>query len=155
MYSAAPSDQYEPVLSSSLPAAVVQLKYHHGQMFVGLANGTVGVFRRGDRSAGWLLHAPALLLNLGKDPVVALLPIGPALYVACGSDVFVLCGSSGEAQVWRLIELLENLVIVTFFILKTLPINRNSNSKQCSLTEFASFKLKSLCELYHFENVNI
>lgn len=77
---------------------MAQLKYHQGQMFVGLANGMIGIFKRNEKLL-WDLDAPATLLALGRDPIVALLPIGLVLYVACGPDVFVLAGSSGETQV--------------------------------------------------------
>ena len=98
LYSAAPSDEYHPLASFSLPAAVVQLKYHQDRMFVGLANGTIGIFRRNE-TLSWDIDSPIDYVILGKDPVVALLPIGAVLYVACGSDVFVLSGSTGEVQV--------------------------------------------------------
>lgn len=100
MYSAVPSDQYHPLASFSLPAAVVRLKYHQDQMFVGLANGTIGIFRRNEKLC-WELERPVDYVTLGEHPVVALLPIGAVLYVACGPDVFVLSGSTGEVQVFQ------------------------------------------------------
>ena len=85
--------------SLSLPASVVQLRYHLDQMFVALANGTVAIFKRNCSEGAWELNSPATLVSLGDGPVVSLLPIGSALYAACGRSVYVLDGSTGETLV--------------------------------------------------------
>jgi len=83
------------ITSLSLPAAIVQLRYHWDQMFVALANGTVAVFKRNTNGA-WDTTGPANIVKLGDTPVVTLLPIGSVLYAACGKKVFVLDGITGE-----------------------------------------------------------
>lgn len=82
-----------------MPAPVVQLRYHWDQMYVALANGTVAIFKRNNTDGAWDLNAPATLVTLGEEPVVSLLPIGPALYAACGRSIFVLDGLTGESLV--------------------------------------------------------
>lgn len=99
LYSAHEPDKTGQVGSLSLPASVVQLRYHWDQMFVALANGTVAVFKRSNSEGAWELNAPATLISLGDEPVVSLLPIGSALYAACGRSIFVLDGTTGETLV--------------------------------------------------------
>lgn len=97
LYSAQEPDRIGQVGSLSLPASVVQLRYHWDQMFVALANGTVAIFKRNVSDGSWDLNAPATLVTLGEEPVVSLLPIGSALYAACGHSVHVLDGLTGES----------------------------------------------------------
>ena len=101
LYSAHVPDKTGQVGSLSLPASIVQLRYHWDQMFVALADGTVAIFKRSNNTEGaWELSAPATLVSLGHEPVVSLLPIGSALYAACGRSVFVLDGATGETLVF-------------------------------------------------------
>ncbi|XP_046653295.1 rho guanine nucleotide exchange factor 10-like protein isoform X3 [Daphnia pulicaria] len=96
LYSAHEPSKTGQVGSLNLPAPVVQLRYHWDQMFVALANGIVAIFKRNSIEGGWELNAPATLVSMGDEPVVSLLPIGSALYAACGRSVFVLDGITGE-----------------------------------------------------------
>lgn len=69
-----------------------------------LADGSVAIFKRNNNTEGaWELNAPATLVSLGSEPVVSLLPIGPALYAACGRSVFVLDGATGETLVLEIV----------------------------------------------------
>jgi Rho guanine nucleotide exchange factor 10 len=99
LYSAHEPSKTGQVGSLNLPAPVVQLRYHWDQMFVALANGIVAIFKRNSIEGGWELNAPATLVSMGDEPVVSLLPIGSALYAACGRSVFVLDGITGEILV--------------------------------------------------------
>ena len=99
LYCAQDPEKSGQVGALNLSAAVVQLRYHWDQMFVALANGTVAIFKR-NMEGSWELNAPATLVTLGQEPVVSLLPIGSALYAACGRNVFVLDGITGETLVW-------------------------------------------------------
>lgn len=99
LYSANEPDKTGQVGSLSLPASVVQLRYHWDQMFVALSNGTVAIFKRNSTEGVWELNSPATLVSLGGEPVVSLLPIGSALYAACGQSVFVIDGATGEILV--------------------------------------------------------
>ena len=99
LYSAQNPDKTGQVGSLSLPASVVQLRYHWEQMFVALANGTVAIFKRHCTEGSWDLNGPATVVALGNEPVSCLLPIGATLYATCGRIVFVLDGGSGDILV--------------------------------------------------------
>ena len=71
-----------------LPADVVSMVYHHGQVWVGLTNGTVAVFRRA-ATGGWD-SVPLVSILLGAEPVSVLLPCSGCLYASCGRRVMVL-----------------------------------------------------------------
>lgn len=105
LYSAHEPGKTGQVGSLSLPAPVVQLRYHCDQMFVALANGTVAIFKRNNSEGIWELNSPATLVTLGDEPVVSLLPISSALYAACGRSVFVLDGITGETLVMNFVVL--------------------------------------------------
>lgn len=109
LYSAQEPHLSGQVGSLSLPASIVQLRFHWDQMWVALANGTVAIFKRNNTDGAWELNAPATLITLGEEPVVSLLPIGQSLYAACGRSVFVLDGITGESLVRIFISLLEIL----------------------------------------------
>ena len=109
LYSAQDPDKTGQVGSLCVPASVVQLRYHWDQMFVALANGTVAIFKRNSEGV-WDINAPAAMVTLGEEPVICLLPIGSSLYAACGRNVFVIDGITGETLVSLLIGCLSCLL---------------------------------------------
>ncbi|CAM9755131.1 unnamed protein product [Lampetra fluviatilis] len=68
------------------------LRYAHGRVYAGLRDGTLAVYTRG-ADAAWAVHAT---FSLGSLPVPALLPVGEALWAACGNHIAVRT-AGGEA----------------------------------------------------------
>ncbi|XP_061422145.1 rho guanine nucleotide exchange factor 10-like isoform X2 [Lethenteron reissneri] len=68
------------------------LRYAHGRVYAGLRDGTFAVYTRG-ADAAWAVHAT---FSLGSLPVPALLPVGEALWAACGNHIAVRT-AGGEA----------------------------------------------------------
>ena len=64
--------------------------FYFYQVWVGLVNGTVAVFRR-DATVNWDLNSPAHV-TLAQDtcPVTCLVPVSGALYAASGRRIFML-----------------------------------------------------------------
>jgi len=71
-----------------LEAEPLSLVHYAGQVFVGLSNGTLNVYRRMLRQV-WEIESP-LVAVLGPDPVSALLPVNGGLYTATGRKVILM-----------------------------------------------------------------
>ena len=72
------------------------IQYHCDAVWVGLANGTLAVFRRNLLTLIWDL-GNIHLISLGTDPVVCLLPVrSSGLYAACGKRVWVVDANTNE-----------------------------------------------------------
>ncbi|CAL4059365.1 unnamed protein product, partial [Meganyctiphanes norvegica] len=74
--------------ATSVPAVITTIKYHCDQVYVGLRNGCVQVYRRGADGA-WMLNEP-YSITLGSQPVTSLLPINTHVYAACADQVHVI-----------------------------------------------------------------
>lgn len=88
VYSGLEPERQTELGSTNVPAAVTTIKYHCDQVYVGLCNGCVQVYRRGADGA-WQLREP-LNIFLGTQGVTALLPINTHVYAACGDHVHVI-----------------------------------------------------------------
>lgn len=97
LYSAGEPEKQEELGSCTVPAIIVQIKYHCDCVYIALGNGSLLVFRRNPLDGTWLLKEPQIL-NLGTDTVSCLLPINMCVYAACGKKVWVLNGITGEIQ---------------------------------------------------------
>lgn len=87
VYSGLDPEKQTELGSATVPAAVTTIKYHCDQVYVGLCNGCVQVYRRGADGA-WQLKEP-LEIALGQS-VAALLPINTHVYASCGEQVHVI-----------------------------------------------------------------
>lgn len=97
LYSAGEPEKQEELASCTVPAIIVQIKYHCDSVFVALGNGSLLVFRRHPVDGTWLLKEPQTM-SLSSDTVSCLLPINMSVYAACGKKVWVLSGITGEIQ---------------------------------------------------------
>ena len=97
----------------SLPANILQIRYHHDGVYVGLSNGSVFLYRRSPLDGTWLLKEQQVIL-LGTDPVTNLLPINSNLYASCGQMVAVLDGLTVEVQKSFMIQH-EHFGIIFFY----------------------------------------
>ncbi|RXG61933.1 Rho guanine nucleotide exchange factor 10 [Armadillidium vulgare] len=88
VYSGIDPEKQVQLSSTSVSAAITTIKYHCDQVFVGLSNGNVQVYRRGTDGA-WLLSDP-IIISLGLRPITALLPISTHVYASCGNQVYVI-----------------------------------------------------------------
>ncbi|KAK3857916.1 hypothetical protein Pcinc_035865 [Petrolisthes cinctipes] len=88
VYSGLDPEHQTELGSTTVPAAITTIKYHCDQVYVGLSNGCVQVYRRGSDGA-WQLREP-LSITLGSQPISALLPINTHVYAACGDNVLVV-----------------------------------------------------------------
>lgn len=88
VYSGLDPEKQTELGSATVPAAVTTIKYHCDQVYVGLCNGIVQVYRRGADGA-WQLREPNDIC-LGTYSVTALLPINTHVYAACGEQVHVI-----------------------------------------------------------------
>ncbi|XP_042205162.1 rho guanine nucleotide exchange factor 10-like isoform X3 [Homarus americanus] len=88
VYSGLDPERQTELGSTTVPAAITTIKYHCDQVYVGLCNGCVQVYRRGADGA-WQLREP-LNIILGSQAVSALLPINTHVYAACGDHVHVI-----------------------------------------------------------------
>ncbi|KAG0728402.1 Rho guanine nucleotide exchange factor 10 [Chionoecetes opilio] len=88
VYSGLDPERQTELGSTTVPAAITTIKYHCDQVYVGLSNGCVQVYRRGS-DGGWQMREP-LSISLGDDPVTALLPINTHVYASCGDNVRVV-----------------------------------------------------------------
>ncbi|XP_054721997.1 rho guanine nucleotide exchange factor 10-like, partial [Uloborus diversus] len=89
-------EKWEEIGNAVVSAAIVQIKYHWDQVYVALANGTVVIFHR-ESDGQWQLQDPTIV-TLGQDPVTCLLPLGLAMYCACGSKIWVIDSLTAEIQ---------------------------------------------------------
>lgn len=84
---------------TTLPSQVICIIYHLDAVWVGLASGSLAVFRRDPRNGCWDLSSPQMIL-LGDEPVACILPMmsggGGALYAACGKRVWVIDAFTNE-----------------------------------------------------------
>ena len=81
-----------------LPGDILCMQYHCDAVWVGLASGSLAVYRRSVVTLSWDLNNMQLI-QLGSDPVVCLLPVrSSGLYAACGKRVWVVDAVSNEMQ---------------------------------------------------------
>ena len=96
IYSAIDPERGTQLGSAILPADVMCMRYHCDAVWVGLASGTLAVFRRNIYSLSWDTTCPQLV-SLGADPIMSLLPVHSAgIYAACGKRVWVVDAFSNE-----------------------------------------------------------
>ena len=96
IYSALDPDRGTELGFAQLPGDILCIQYHCDAVWVGLANGTLAVFRRSLMTLVWDL-ANVQLIPLGSDPVVCLLPVrASGLYAACGKRVWVVDAYTNE-----------------------------------------------------------
>ncbi|XP_023325596.1 rho guanine nucleotide exchange factor 10 [Eurytemora carolleeae] len=88
LYGAKDPEKCHEVGRIVLQAEPVCLVQHSGQVFVGLANGNLNVFRRTVRQI-WDLETP-IVKSLGSEPVSTLLPVSGGIYAATGRKVYLL-----------------------------------------------------------------
>jgi Rho guanine nucleotide exchange factor 10 len=98
IYAASEPEKEEEVGGCTVPAVIVQIRYHCDSVFVALANGSLLQYSHSPEDGSWVLTDPQAL-SLGTDPVSCLLPINMCLYAACGKKVWVLSALTGEKQV--------------------------------------------------------
>ncbi|GAB6028237.1 hypothetical protein CHUAL_002426 [Chamberlinius hualienensis] len=87
VYSGSDVDSYQEVDFAVMAAPVLQIKYHLGQVYVALANGTVACFRR--EGTTWLMK-DFHVITLSSEPVTCLLPIHNSVFCGCGKKVWVI-----------------------------------------------------------------
>jgi Rho guanine nucleotide exchange factor 10 len=97
IYAASEPEKEEEVGGCTVPAMIVQIRYHCDSVFVALANGSLLQYSHSPEDGSWILTDPHTL-SLGTDPVSCLLPINICLYAACGKKVWVLSALTGEKQ---------------------------------------------------------
>eukprot|EP00095_Tigriopus_kingsejongensis_P003352 maker-scaffold787_size97196-snap-gene-0.12 protein:Tk03352 transcript:maker-scaffold787_size97196-snap-gene-0.12-mRNA-1 annotation:"rho guanine nucleotide exchange factor 10" len=95
LYSASDPERGHEIGRASLPSEVVSIQYHCEAVWVGLASGSLAVFRRDHLSGAWDLAYPSMII-LGCDPVSCLLPITNGIYAACDKRVWVINGHTNE-----------------------------------------------------------
>ncbi|KAK8739531.1 hypothetical protein OTU49_003378, partial [Cherax quadricarinatus] len=88
VYSGLDPERQTELGATTVPAAITTIKYHCDQVYVGLCNGCVQVYRRGADGA-WQIREPHNIV-LGSLVVSALLPINTHVYAACGDHVHVI-----------------------------------------------------------------
>jgi Rho guanine nucleotide exchange factor 10 len=101
IYSAHDPDRGRELGSAVLPTEILSMQFHAEAVWVGLASGTLAVFRRNVFNLAWDLTSPQLIDLGSQDPVLSLLPIGGAhslggLYAACGKRVWVIDVNTNE-----------------------------------------------------------
>jgi len=87
-YAAADPERGSEIGRIVLPSDPVSLVYHLGQVWVGMTNGTVSVYRRGPGGIWDTQNATSLLL--GAEAVTVLLPTANALYATTGKRVMMV-----------------------------------------------------------------
>ncbi|TRY79106.1 hypothetical protein TCAL_02839 [Tigriopus californicus] len=95
LYSASDPERGHEIGRASLPAEVMCIQYHCEAVWVGLASGSMAVFRRDYSNGAWDLAHPSMII-LGCDPVSCLLPIINGIYAACDKRVWVIDGHNNE-----------------------------------------------------------
>ncbi len=100
IYSALDPDRGREVGHADLPTEILSMQFHAEAVWVGLASGTLAVFRRNVFNLIWDLTAPQLIDLASPDPVLSLLPMGSGmnagLYAACGKRVWVVDANTNE-----------------------------------------------------------
>jgi len=89
LYSAADPERGIKIGKAVLLSEPICLVFYCGQVWLGLANGTIATYRRSISSC-WDVNTPTSTLLLGNEPVSALLPICGALYAASGRKVMMI-----------------------------------------------------------------
>ncbi|XP_067128499.1 rho guanine nucleotide exchange factor 10-like protein isoform X2 [Centruroides vittatus] len=90
-------ERWEEVGSTTVTAAVLQIKYHCEQVFVALANGSVVIFRK-DSDGCWQLLNPIIVTLDVEQSVTCILPLGLNMYCACGNKVWIVDALTAEIQ---------------------------------------------------------
>ena len=87
-YAAADPERGSELGRIVLPSDPVSLLYHLGQVWVGMMNGTVSIFRRGPGGIWDTQNSSSLLL--GAEAVTVLLPTSNAVYATTGKRVMMV-----------------------------------------------------------------
>ena len=96
IYSALDPDRGTELGHVNVPGDILCMQYHCDAVWIGLASGTLAVFRRSLITLVWDLQN-VQLIPLGSDPVVCLLPVrSSGLYAACGKRVWVVDAYTNE-----------------------------------------------------------
>ncbi|RWS31669.1 Rho guanine nucleotide exchange factor 17-like protein, partial [Leptotrombidium deliense] len=93
-----------------LTAAVNCIIYLNNQVFGGLSNGQIAVFRR-DETGNWLTNEPKII-EISTNPVVKLLAVSGKLWCAVQNQVSVLTTCSLETEISFQVNIDMNRVIL-------------------------------------------
>ena len=100
IYSAQDPERGRVLGTSDLPEEIMSMTFHAEAVWVGLASGTIAVYRRNVFNLAWDLYLPHLIDLSSEDPVLSLLPMGGGssngLYAACGKRVWVIDVNTNE-----------------------------------------------------------
>lgn len=108
VYSASDPERGRILGVADTPTEILSMTFHAEAVWVGLASGTIAVFRRNVFNLAWDLGTPQLIDLQSPDPVLSLLPMGggthhahqgqvtAGLYAACGKRVWVIDVNTNE-----------------------------------------------------------
>lgn len=140
----------------TLPSGIQCIQYHLDAVWVGLANGTLAVFRREWSTGAWDITAPVMLplSSPGEDPlpVSCILPIAHGLYAACGRRVWVVDeGAFAPEPALRSFQVQPRNGSVASALDSTASLNSVHQMAQSGVGLWVAFRQSATICLYHTE----
>ncbi|XP_028393892.1 rho guanine nucleotide exchange factor 10-like isoform X2 [Dendronephthya gigantea] len=135
IYDAESEDRSRPLMELKLRDAPLAMRYAVKKVYVGLANGTLAIFRS-NTSDHWNLVQPDIL-PLGRYPVAMIADVKDKLWCSSGSQIYVVSKKGDRIQ--RIISVDSNMK------------NLVKHVVNCGVGVWVSVWKKATIKLYHAE----